>query len=322
MRATNTAIPIRVLHVTGIAIFLVVVGACNNAPVKNSDDNHVSIIEPITDPRPITDNATVGSAVTSMGLPEGPISSGFISSPPTSYRANASGSKSPNQADLSNSGIWVSGQATIEIPADIAKVSIDVEVREESVTKARNIAATAMSKVVRAIEEKGVNQDDIVTTQFSIYPQTRWIEVSDSLGVHSEPRIVGYTVNNTVQVTVRDIDELGAVIDNAASTGGDLIRVNSIQFTVDDPSIFSRQIREEAAADAAARADLYARAMGVTLGQLVYLTELSGSVPMAMSYDTGMRSAPMMAEAFAPSPISGGDVIISVTVQAMFAIAD
>ena len=121
MRATNTAIPIRWLYVTGIAIFLVTAAACNNGPVKNADDNQASIIEPITDPRPITDNATLGSVVTSMGLPEGPISSGFISSPPTSYRANASGSTSPNQAGLSNSGIWVSGQATIEIPADIAK---------------------------------------------------------------------------------------------------------------------------------------------------------------------------------------------------------
>ena len=322
MRTINTAIAIRWLNVAGIAIFFVAVAACDNGPVKNSDNNHASIIEPITDPRPITDNATLGSIVTSMGAPEGPTSSGFISNPPTSYRASTIGSTSPSQSGVSNSGIWVSGQATIEIPADIAKVSIGVEVREESVTKARNMAATAMSKVVKAIEEKGVKQDDIITTQFSIYPQTTWIEVSDSLGVHSEPRIVGYTVNNTVQVTVRDIDELGVVIDDAASTGGDLIRVNSIQFTVDDPTIFSKQIRQAAAADAAARADLYARAMGVTLGQLVYLAELSGSAPMAMSYDTGMRSAPMMAEAFAPSPISGGDVMISVTVQAMFAIAD
>ena len=129
MRAINTAIPIRCLSVAGIAIFLVAVAACNNGPVKNSDDNHASIIEPITDPRPITDNATLGSVVTSMGSPEGPTSSGFISNPPTSYRASTIGSTSTNQAGVSNSGIWVSGQATIEIPANIAKVSIGVEVR-------------------------------------------------------------------------------------------------------------------------------------------------------------------------------------------------
>ncbi len=318
----NTSIPIRWLNIVAITIFLVAVVACNNSSVKNPDDNHASIIGPITDPRPIIDNASLDSVVTSMGAPEGPTSSVFVSSPPTAFRASTTRSTSSNQVAAYNSGIWVNGQASIEIPADIAKVSIGVEVRKESVAEARNIAAATMDKVVKAIKNKGVQQEDIVTTQFSIYPQTTWIEVSDSLGIHTEPRVVGYTVNNTLQVTVRDIDELGPVIDNAASTGGDLIRVNSIQFTVDNPTIYADQIRQEAAADAAARADLYARALGVTLGPLVYLTEVNGPAPVAMSYDAGMRSAPMIAEAFSPSPISGGDVNISVTVQAMFAIAD
>ena len=318
----NTSIPIRWLNIVAITIFLVAVVACNNSSVKNPDDNHASIMGPITDPGPIIDNASLDSIVTSIGAPEGPTSSVFVSSPPTAFRANTTGSTSSNQVAAYNSGIWVNGQASIEIPADIAKVSIGVEVRKESVAEARNIAASTMDKMVKAIKNKGVQQEDIVTTQFSIYPQTTWIEVSDSLGIHTEPRVVGYTVNNTLQVTLRDIDELGSVIDNAASAGGDLIRVNSIQFTVDNPTIYADQIRQEAAADAAARADLYARALGVTLGQLVYLTEVNGPAPVAMSYDAGKRSAPMIAEAFSPSPISGGDINISVTVQAMFAIAD
>jgi len=217
-----------------------------------------------------------------------------------------------------NSGIWVTGQGTIEIPADVAQVSIGVESRETTVSAARQKAANAMEKVLDAIKENGVSEDDIVTTNLNIYPQTIWVEVSDSLGRHSEPRITGYTVSNTVQVTVRDIDNLSPVVDTAATAGGDLIRINSIQFTVDDSSAYGELIRQHAVADALAKADVYARAMGVTLGQLVYLTEISSSVPM--SYGAPVAEMAVMDRAFKSTPISSGDVNLSVTVQAVFAI--
>jgi len=217
-----------------------------------------------------------------------------------------------------NSGIWVTGQGTIEIPADVAQVSIGVESRETTVSAARQKAANVMEKVLDAIKENGVSEDDIVTTNLNIYPQTIWVEVSDSLGRHSEPRITGYTVSNTVQVTVRDIDNLSPVVDTAATAGGDLIRINSIQFTVDDSSAYGELIRQHAVADALAKADVYARAMGVTLGQLVYLTEISSSVPM--SYGAPVAEMAVMDRAFKSTPISSGDVNLSVTVQAVFAI--
>jgi len=220
------------------------------------------------------------------------------------------------QAGTANSGIWVTGQGTIEIPADIAQVSIGVESRETTVAEARQKAAEAMDSVLDAIKENGVSEDDIVTTNFNIYPQTVWVEVSDSLGRHSEPRITGYTVSNTVQVTVRDIENLSPVVDTAASAGGDLIRINSIQFTVDDSSVYGEQIRQMAAAEALAKADVYARAMGVTLGPLVYLTEIGSSVPMAAP----RAEMAAMDGAFKSSPILSGDVNLSVTIQAVFAI--
>ena len=224
-----------------------------------------------------------------------------------------------SQVGATNSGIWVTGQATMEIPADVAKVSIAVESRELTVGEARQKAATAMESVLDAIKANGVADDDIFTTNFNVYPQTTWIEVSDALGRHSEPRITGYTVINTVQVTVRDIENLGGVVDTAADAGGNLIRINSIQFTVDDPSVFGEQIRQIAAANALAKADVYARALGVSVGQLVYLTEIGSSVPMANTSPQAEMAA--MDGAFKSTPISAGDVNLSVTVQAVFTIA-
>jgi uncharacterized protein YggE len=223
-----------------------------------------------------------------------------------------------SQTGVANSGIWVTGQGTIEIPADIAQVSIGVESRETTVAAARQNAADAMESVLDAIKENGVSEDDIVTTNFNIYPQTVWVEVSDSLGRHSEPRITGYIVSNTVQVTVRNIDDLSPVVDTAATAGGDLVRINSIQFTVDDSSVYGEQIRQIAAAEALAKADVYARAMGVTLGPLVYLTEIGSSVPMVAAAPVAEMAA--MDGAFKSTPISSGDVNLSVTIQAVFAI--
>jgi uncharacterized protein YggE len=83
--------------------------------------------------------------------------------------------------------------------------------------------------------------------------------------------------------------------------------------------VFAEQIRQIAAANALAKADVYARALGVSVGQLVYLTELGNSVPMSSSSPQAEMAA--MDRAFKSTPISAGDVNLSVTVQAVFAIA-
>ncbi len=217
-------------------------------------------------------------------------------------------------------GIWVTGHGNKEVASDVAKVWIGVESREETVNEARQKAAEAMTSVLDAIRDLGVADDDIVTTSFNIHPQTVWVEVNDSLGRHSEPRITGYIVTNNVEVTVRDLDDLDEVIDTAAERGGDLIRVNSVSFTIANPEQHGAETRQLAAADARAKAQLYADAMGVTLGPLVYLTEMGSSAPLAQARSFGADGAFADEAAFAPTPIQSGDVSLSTTIQAAFAI--
>ena len=306
------------LLVAAIAVFSLAAVACTSDSSENESSSDSTLA--IGAPGSVDGKTAVGSVSVSNS---GVIASGFDAPAvePITYGAPVSyGQPSyAAQSGIANSGIWVTGQATLEIPADVAQVSIGVESRETTVSAARQNAAAAMEKVLSAIKENGVSKDDIVTTNFNIYPQTIWVEVSDALGRHSEPRITGYTVSNTVQITVRDIDNLSPVVDTAATAGGDLIRINSIQFTVDDSSAYGAQIRQQAAADALAKADVYARAMGVTLGQLVYLTEIGSDVPMARSFPQAEMAA--MDSGFKSTPISAGDVNLSVTVQAVFAIA-
>lgn len=224
-----------------------------------------------------------------------------------------------NSGQTSQVGIWVTGTGSKQVASDVAKVYLGVESKEETVSEARQKAAEAMNAVLDSIRDLGVSDDDIVTTSFNIYPQTIWVEVNDSLGRHSEPRITGYTVNNTVEVTVRDIDLLDEVIDSAAERGGDLIRVNSVSFTVANPEQHGAETRQLAAADARAKAQLYADAMGVTLGPLMFLTEIGSSAPLAQSRAFAGDAA--LAEgAFAPTPFISGEVGLSTTIQAAFAI--
>ena len=303
------------LLIGALAIFSLAAIACSTDPVQSSSTNEES--PNIGAPADVVDGAGP-SSVSDGGI----VASGYDApaiEPVSSYGVPTLYGSQTSAVNTANSGIWVTGQATLEIPADIAQVSIGVESREVNVADARQKAAEAMDNVLAAITELGIDGDDVVTSYFNIQPQTIWVEVSDSLGRHSEPRITGYIVNNTVQVTVRDIDVLGTVIDTAAATGGDLIRINSIQFTVGDSSVYGEQIRQLAAADALAKADLYARVMDVTLGPLVYLTELGSSVPMAKASPVAMEVAAQDI-GFPRTPISAGDVNLSVTVQVVFAI--
>lgn len=257
-----------------------------------------------------------------IGVNTGVSGSGSVSGIPVSdSRAISASSFAPTtyyDGQTGQAGIWVTGYGTKEVSSDVAKVFIGVESKEETVSAARQKAAEAMTAVLDAIRGLGVDDDDIVTTSFNIYPQTVWIEVTDSIGRHSEPRITGYVVSNNVEVTVRDIDMVDEVIDAAADKGGDLIRVNSVSFTVANPAQHGAETRQLAAADARAKAQLYAQAMGVTLGPLVYLTEIGSSAPLAaraFSADAAYAEA-----GFAPTPIQSGEVSLSTTIQAAFAI--
>lgn len=222
------------------------------------------------------------------------------------------------QAGSYPTGIVVTGIGLQNIPADTGIVYLGVEARSKTVTAAREDAAQAMTRVRDALKALGIAEKDIVTSYFNIQPETVWVEVKDEIGTHGQPKIIGYIVTNQVQVTVKKIDDVGKVVDAAAEKGGDLIRINSISFTVGDPGTYAASMRELAAKDAKAKAEIYARAMGVKLGALVYLTEQQSSAPVVQKDIYAARAG--LAEASAPTPISPGEIDLSTTITAVFSI--
>jgi uncharacterized protein YggE len=114
---------------------------------------------------------------------------------------------------------------------------------------------------------------DIQTTSFNIFPLYEYREEIESGIRRSKQILVEYGVNNSASIKIRDLDSVGAIIDDAVTAGGDSTRVNNIRFTVENPPLMMTQLREEAVSDALAKAQQFADLTGVGLGRLIFVSE-------------------------------------------------
>ncbi|MQA00434.1 MAG: DUF541 domain-containing protein [Dehalococcoidia bacterium] len=166
-------------------------------------------------------------------------------------------------------GISVTGRGTVTVTPDIANLHLGVEVTRPTVAEARSGAADAFTSIRDSLTGNGVEERDIQTQGFNIYPQYRYAE-------NEAPQVVGFTVANIVGVKVRDLDTVSEVIDDAVEAGGDLVRINGVSFGVDEPEQYYDEARASAVADAQARAQALADAAGVSLGNVTTVSESSG----------------------------------------------
>jgi hypothetical protein len=208
-------------------------------------------------------------------------------------------------------GIWVGGSGRVVITPDLATLSLGVESRSKTVEQARAEAAQAMSAVMDVLKKNGIADKDIRTEYFNIQPEYVWNDFS------KRQEITGYRVSNSLSVKSRNLDGLGALIDAVSQAGGDLVRINGISFSAEHPEAYAGQAREAAVKDAMAKAQQFATLTGVKLGKLAYISETGGNVPIYQDYAKGMALA---AEAGAPTPISPGEMEVTITVQAVFGI--
>ena len=97
------------------------------------------------------------------------------------------------------------------------------------------------------------------------------------MAIRTRPRIVGYTVSNSVTVTVRDLAQLGPVLDAVVSSG--VNQMNGLSFSIAEPEPLRNEARKMAVAEARTRAELYAQAAGVSLGRILSISEAGGVQP-------------------------------------------
>jgi len=210
-------------------------------------------------------------------------------------------------------GIWVTGKGEVSVVPDIITLSLGVQVQKASVAEAQAEASEAMDKVMAALKDNGVAEEDIQTRYFNIRQRTKWDREKE------EEIVVGYQVSNMVSAKIRDIDKAGTIIDAVVEAGGEFIRIHGLSCSVEDPSAYYEELREKAMADAEAKAKQLAELAGITLGKATYVSEgIQTPIPRWMDYmGGGMAPAP---EAAPPPPISPGETKLSLTVQIAYAI--
>ncbi len=215
--------------------------------------------------------------------------------------------------DAQDAGIWVNGVGIVSAAPDLVEMNLGVVATADTVSEARQSGAEAMTAVIGYLVGSGVATSDIRTQHISIQPQYDWQERIEE-GIRRNERVLkGYQVSNTVQVLVREMDRAGELLDGAVAAGGDLIRVNGITFTIEDTSELAKQARELAVEDALTRAVELAAYSGVTLGPLVYLSEVSTQPVFAERV-----FAAAVSDSSVSTPVSPGEQEVRVTVRAVF----
>jgi len=204
-------------------------------------------------------------------------------------------------------GISVSGTGEASGAPDLALVELGVSAEGKTVKEARDTAATAMNDVLDALKGDDVAEKDVQTRQFRIEPEYEYPDGTQEL--------IGFRVTNIVEAKVRDLDRVGEVIDDVAKAGSDIVQVQGLSFTIEKPEDLRAQARQEAMADARARAEGLAELAGVKLGKPISVTESAVAPPTAFR-----EAAPMGQGGGEATPIQAGELEVSVTVDVLFAI--
>lgn len=229
------------------------------------------------------------------------------------------GNDSPaHYGDGGQEGIVVSGQGTMTAAPDLALISLGVETTAATVSDANAGATAAMDAVLVAARANGVKNKDIQTRNFNIYPQYDYVEETLDGRRTSRQVLTGYRVSNSANVKLRELDSVGDIIDAVVTAGGDDVRINNIRFTVEDTKPMMARLREMAVRDAMSKARHLATLSGVQLGRLVYISE--GSSAPSVSGFAESRTFALAAAAYDAPAIEGGELDISFSVQARFAI--
>lgn len=205
-------------------------------------------------------------------------------------------------------GISVSGTGTAYGVPDRAVFQAGINVADADVTAASDQANTVTQAILDALAAAGVEKRDVRTTNFTVRREDRW---SDD-GTQQSPL---YRVMNSVNVTVRDVTQVGELLGLVLRSGAN--QVNSVNFTHSNPAELERQARKFAVQDAAERASQLAELSGVQLGAPLSITEsapLGGPVPF--------QSARMVYSESADSsvPVAAGELGVTVEVFVTYGI--
>ena len=150
---------------------------------------------------------------------------------------------------------------------DLAVISAGVVSRSPTASAALQDTADKMTRVIAALKRAGIQERDIQTSNVSLNPEYRYPE-------NQAPQLVGYTASNSVTIRFRDIRSSGKILDALVGQGAN--QISGPNLVVDKPEVALDEARAKAVAIGQARAELYARSMGLRVVRIVSVNESGG----------------------------------------------
>ena len=201
--------------------------------------------------------------------------------------------------------ISVTGEATVSVAPDLAQIDAGVANDAKTAKEASDANNAAMARVFAALKAANIDARDIQTSRLSLQPQYAPNRSGPS-------PVVGYRASNRVTVRIHDVSKVAGVIDTLVGAGAN--DIGNVAFEVSQASKLLDDAREKAVTDARRKAEIYARAAGVTLGVPLSISE-GGGAPEPM-----FRAKAVAPMAAAPTPIAQGEETLSVSVSVTWAI--
>ncbi len=201
--------------------------------------------------------------------------------------------------------ISVSGQAKKSVTPDVAELSFGVMAEAREAKTAQDEAAKKNNAVIDFLKQSGVEEKDI-TSNVSLYPNYGNRATVTCFGCAVNQEIIGYTASYQLQVTMRNLDQVGTLVAGVTKLG--VNNMNGPVFTVDDEEAYKADLRAEAIADAEAKAERLAGDLDVKIVRVIDFNESGGPIyyGKAMSLEGGMGG-----DSVVPEILPGQNEIVS-----------
>jgi len=220
--------------------------------------------------------------------------------------------------------ITVTGEGEVFAKPDVAEFTFSIIEERQSVAEANNAVAEKEKQAVDMLKEKGIEEDDIKTMGYNVYPryeyQTRTtsspVLYNEGIATYAQGNervLVGYEVRETIQVRSNDTQKAGELISALGEIG--VQNLSGLTFTVDDEDSKMNEARGKAIEDAQSKAKELADQLGVKLVRIVNFGENQGYYPMAYAMKGGLGMGGATDESVAPTvPVGENQFIQSVSI--------
>ncbi len=178
--------------------------------------------------------------------------------------------------------LHVEGVGEAKAEPDEGWIDVAVQTQAPTAKAAGEENARRTERVIAALTAAGIPRQEIDTRNFNIYPVYKYAS-------NEEPKLVGYSANNTLSVHMRELARMGAIIDEALAAGAN--RVDGVRFALSNEETVQAEALRQAAERAHRQAEVVASALGVQLGAVLDATTSAGAqrIFSRMAFETAAK---------------------------------